>query len=120
MNVMFVVNGTLVTAPLSDSILDGVTRDSLLRIAQDKGIQVEERPVAVEELTLGFLNHAITEIFGAGTAAVVAPINLVGINGLDYTIPEYDSNSIQQILKKELEMIRSRPGCDPYGWNLVI
>lgn len=120
MNVMFVVNGTLVTAPLSDSILDGVTRDSLLRIAQDKGIPVEERPVPVEELTLGFLNNAITEIFGAGTAAVVAPISLVGINGLDYTLPAYGKKSIQQILKKELEEIRSKPGRDPYGWNLVV
>jgi branched-chain amino acid aminotransferase len=120
MNVMFVVNGKLVTAPLSDSILDGVTRDSLLRIAQDKGIPVEERPVAVEELTLGFLNNAITEIFGAGTAAVVAPICLVGINGLDYTLPAYEKNSIQQILKKEVEEIRSKPGRDPYGWNLVV
>lgn len=120
MNVMFVVNGKLVTAPLSDSILDGVTRDCLLRIAQDKGLAVEERPIAVEELTLGFLNNAITEIFGAGTAAVVAPISLVGINGLDYSIPPYDRNSIQQVLKKELEKIRTIPDCDPYGWNLLV
>ena len=120
MNVMFVVNGTLVTAPLSDSILDGVTRDSLLRIAQDKGIPVEERPISIEELTLGFLNNAITEIFGAGTAAVVAPVSVVGINGLDYTLPPYGRNSIQQILKKELELIRTQPGRDTNGWNLLV
>ncbi|HRG92867.1 MAG TPA: branched chain amino acid aminotransferase, partial [Chitinophagaceae bacterium] len=66
------------------------------------------------------LNNAITEIFGAGTAAVVAPICLVGINGLDYTLPAYEKNSIQQILKKELEEIRSKPNRDPYGWNLVV
>ena len=54
MNVMFVINDILVTPPLSDSILDGVTRDSLLTLANDLGYKTEERPVAVEELEKAF------------------------------------------------------------------
>ena len=73
MNVMFVINNTLVTAPLSDSILDGVTRDSLLTLANDLGYKVEERAVAITELEQAFRSGTITEAFGAGTAAVVAP-----------------------------------------------
>ena len=83
MNVMFVINDTLVTAPLSDSILDGVTRDSLLTLAKDLGYKTEERPIAVAELEKAFRDKTITEAFGAGTAAVVAPIQVIHLNGID-------------------------------------
>lgn len=117
MNIMFVINGTLVTAPLSDSILDGVTRDSLLQLAKDMGYAVEERQVSVEELERAFLNKTVTEIFGAGTAAVVAPIRVVGINGIDYELPIYDHNSLQNRLKSRLEQIRTGLLPDGFGWN---
>lgn len=120
MNVMFVINDTLVTAPLSDSILDGVTRDSLLTIAADLGYKVEERQVSVEELTLAFLNNAVTEVFGAGTAAVVAPIQVVGINGIDYKLPSYTSESVQNRVKSKLDRIRAGLDEDVYGWNSII
>jgi len=67
MNVMFVINNTLVTAPLSDSILDGVTRDSLLTLANDLGYKTEERAIAITELEQALNSGTITEAFGAGT-----------------------------------------------------
>src|SRR6185369_10773265 len=84
MNAMFVIDGKLVTPPLSDSILDGITRDSLLTLAKDMGIPVETRPVSIVELEQAFHNNTISEAFGAGTAAVVAPVATIHINGIDH------------------------------------
>jgi branched-chain amino acid aminotransferase len=117
MNVMFVIDEVLVTPPLSDSILDGVTRDSLLVLAADMGIKVVERPVSVDELETAFLSKKVSEVFGAGTAAVVAPIELVHINGIDFTLPKYSHDSVWSRLREKLEKIRSGREEDVYGWN---
>jgi branched-chain amino acid aminotransferase len=66
MNVMFVINDVLVTPPLSDSILDGVTRDSLLTLAGDLGYKTEERKISIDELEKAFRSKLITEAFGSG------------------------------------------------------
>jgi branched-chain amino acid aminotransferase len=120
MNVMFVINDTLVTAPLSDSILDGVTRDSLLTLAKDLGFKTEERSVAITELENAFKNRTITEAFGAGTAAVVAPIQTIHINGIDYSLPVYHVDSLQNKLKNKLEQIRLGTDADVHGWNYIL
>lgn len=120
MNLFFVLNGRLVTPPLSDTILNGVTRDSLLQLAVDLNIPAEERPVGVEEIKAGFQNGTLTEAFGAGTAAVVAPIGTIGIDGELYHLPPYNENSVLFRLKKELEEIRSGRKEDPYGWNSIV
>jgi branched-chain amino acid aminotransferase len=117
MNVMFVINGKLVTPGLSDSILDGVTRDSLIQLAKDKGVEVEERRISTDELINAFRNNSITEAFGAGTAAVVAPINLIHIDGVDYKLPLYTINSLMNQLKQQLEDIRTGISADVYNWN---
>lgn len=120
MNVMFVINDTLVTAPLSDSILDGVTRDSLLTLANELGYKVEERAVAITELEEAFKSGAITEAFGAGTAAVVAPIKTININGIDFMLPKYDESKLMFKLKNKLEQIRLGIDTDVHGWNYII
>jgi len=120
MNIMFIINNTLVTPSLSDSVLDGITRDSLLTIAKTMGYKTEERKVAVQELKDGIPNGSVTEIFGAGTAALISPISVVGINGTDYELPAYDSNNIMFKLKKRLNDIRYGLAEDIYGWNSVI
>jgi branched-chain amino acid aminotransferase len=120
MNVMFVINGKLITPALSDSILDGVTRDSLLTLAEDIGYETEERPVSIEELTEAFETKTITEAFGAGTAAVVSPIQVIHINGTDFRLPDYGQESMLGILKQKLERIRSGIDPDVHGWNHII
>jgi branched-chain amino acid aminotransferase len=120
MNVMFVIDNTLVTPPLSDSILDGVTRDSLLQLANDAGFSVDERKISVDELELAFKEGRITEAFGAGTAAVVAPIKTININDTDYQLPEYTGNSINVMIKQKLDAIRSGTETDVYGWNFIV
>ena len=120
MNVMFVINNTLVTAPLSDSILDGVTRDSLLNLAIDMGYKTEERAIAISELEQAFKSGTITEAFGAGTAAVVAPIKTININGIDFMLPKYDEQTLMFTLKNKLEQIRLGIEADVHNWNFII
>ena len=120
MNAMFVINNTLVTPELSDSILDGVTRDSLLTLANDLGYATEERPVSIAELENGFAKGTLKEAFGAGTAAVVAPIQTIHINGVDYTLPTYNKESLHNQLKDQLELIRNGAVEDVHEWNFII
>jgi branched-chain amino acid aminotransferase len=120
MNVMFVIDGVLVTPPLSDSILDGVTRDSLLALAEDLGIAAEERPISVDELQQAFHDHTITEAFGAGTAAVVAPIQTISIAGTDHHLPKYSNENLMNQMKNRLEAIRTGRYEDTHGWNFLI
>lgn len=120
MNVMFVIDNKLVTPPLSDSILDGVTRDSLLHLANEAGFGVDERRISVDELETAFKENRITEAFGAGTAAVVAPIKTININELDYQLPAYSANSIHVNIKEKLDAIRTGTAPDLYGWNYVV
>lgn len=121
MNVFFVIGDTLVTPPLTDTILDGVTRDSLLVLAQDAGIPVEERPVSVKELVEGLHSKRVTEAFGAGTAAVISPIKAVGIDGHDHQVPVVgDIGSVAQKLKAAIDDIRYGRQPDIHGWNYFI
>ena len=116
MNVMFVLNGKLITPKLSSAILDGVTRNSLLALAGKMGISVEERKVSVAEVKEGFEKGTLTEAFGVGTAAVVSTIAAINIASEECTLPAVDSNSIQLRLKKRLEDIRHGHEPDEFGW----
>jgi len=120
MNAMFVLDDVLVTPPVSDSILDGITRDSLLTLAKELDIKTEERPISINELENAFERGKITEAFGTGTAAVVAPIKTIGINGNDFHLPAYNADSVMNKLKHELESIRLGLTDDRHGWNYVL
>ena len=120
MNVMFVIDNILLTPPLSDSILDGVTRDSLLTLARAMGLSVEERPISVNELENALKDRSITEVFGAGTAAVVAPISTIAVSGIDYLLPVYGKHSVLNQLKDKLQRIRLGQDEDLYNWNYIV
>ncbi len=116
MNLMFVVNGSLVTAPTGDTILDGVTRKSVLQIAKDWGMDVQERPLSIKELIEGIQSGAVTEAFGAGTAAVIAPIATIGFEGVDYQLPERKSDDFSARVYTEINQIRLGEIPDSRGW----
>jgi branched-chain amino acid aminotransferase len=120
MNVMFVIDGKLVTPQLNTAILDGVTRDSILTLAKDMGMEIVERKISVDELEEGLKSGQITEMFGAGTAAVVAPIALLNIHGKDYNVPVAGPESFQQRVQKRLVNIRTGIEPDLYQWNYII
>lgn len=116
MNVMFVIDGKLVTPQTSSTILKGITRDTLLQLARSKGIEVEERRVSVREVISGIENGSVTEVFGAGTAVVVSPFAAIGYEGKDYTLPEITEHSVASQLKKTLDQIRTGEVEDTFGW----
>jgi branched-chain amino acid aminotransferase len=120
MNVMFVINGKLITPQLTSALLDGVTRDSILKLAPTLGTTVEERRVSVEEIEEAFKKGTISEAFGTGTAAVVSPIATINIDGKDYNLPTAGPESFQQRVKQKLNNIRLGHEADLYGWNYII
>jgi branched-chain amino acid aminotransferase len=116
MNVMFVIDGTLVTPALSDSILTGITRDSVIQLAKSWGMKVEERKISVEELVKGLEAGRVQEAFGAGTAATIAHIELIGYEGKDYYLPPVEKRQFSNRLYKELDLIKKGQTDDAFGW----
>lgn len=116
MNLMFIINGALVTAPTGDTILDGVTRKSVIQIAKDWGFEVQERLLSVKELVEGISSGAVTEAFGAGTAAVIAPIQTIGFEGKDYELPAPKENDFSSKVFNEISQIRLGEIADTRGW----
>ncbi len=119
MNLFFRIKDKLLTAPTSDSILDGITRKSLIQIAKDKGIDVEVRPIKVDELIDAANSGTLIEIFGSGTAVVVLPIIGFGFENKKFDLPKVE-NSWASILKNELNGIQYNLIDDPYNWTVKI
>lgn len=119
MNVFFRINDTLLTAPLSERILDGVTRKSIIDLAKKSGIDVEERSVLVSELVQAAKNGTLKEVFGAGTAAVVNPIAGFSYNDEYFELPKIE-DSMASRLKEELTNIQYKIAEDTFGWTVKI
>lgn len=116
MNVMFVMDNTLITPALSDSILAGITRDSVLALARSWNMKVEERKISVKELVEGLQQGRVTEAFGVGTAATIAHIELIGFEGKDYQLPPVEKRTFANKVYKELEGMKRGTLADPFGW----
>ena len=115
MNVVFVYkDGTLVT-PQSDSILEGITRDSILQLAADRGHKVQGRAVSIDEWREGVASGDIVEVFACGTAAVVAPIGQ--LKGHDF-VDEQPLGELALSLRQELTDIQYGRREDTHGWLL--
>lgn len=119
MNVFFRVNDTLLTAPISDRILDGVTRKSVIDLAKRSNIEVEIRPVKVSEIVAAAEDGSLKEIFGSGTAAVISPFNAFSYKEKRYELPEQD-DSYSEKFKKELMEIQQNIAEDPFGWRYEV
>lgn len=116
MNVMFVIDDVLVTPALGDSILRGITRDSVLTLARHWGMKVEERRVSVTELVDGLKNGRVKEAFGAGTAATIAHIELIGHEGEDYFLPPIPERKFSNRVLKELDEMKRGLAPDTFDW----
>lgn len=119
MNVFVRINDTLLTSPVSDRILDGITRKSILQLAKAEGIKTEVRKVKVSELVEASKNGSLKEMFGAGTAAVISPISGFGFRGDDFEIPEQDQSFASQ-LKNRIVAIQTNKAEDPFGWRIKL
>ncbi len=119
MNVFFRVNDTLITAPISDRILDGVTRKSIIQLAKDNDVKIEVRQVTVKEIKDAAQNGDLKEIFGAGTAAVISPISAFEHSGEVFELAE-QSDSYALFFKNKMLDIQHNLSEDKNGWRYKI
>ena len=116
MNVMFKVNGKILTPDLNGSVLDGITRRSCIQLLKDWGYEVEERRISAEELFDAAESGALEEAWGTGTAAVVSPIGELAMGSKKVTVSGGKIGEITQKLYDELTGIQWGRAADPHGW----
>ena len=119
-NVMFVLDGKLITPSTRDTILDGVTRDTVIALAKSWGMPVEERRISIAEIIDGAKNGTLTDAFGAGTAATIAPIGILNYKGVDYTLTDPANREFSNRVLKTLDDIRYGRADDALGWNYAV
>jgi len=119
-NIFFVINGELVTPALSGSILPGITRDSVIKLASSWGIKVNERPIAIDEVLAKIADGCLREIFATGTAAVISPVGALSYQDREYSINGGKTGSFAQRLYDELQGIQYGAKPDPFGWRVEV
>jgi branched-chain amino acid aminotransferase len=116
MNVFFVIGDTVITPEVGETILEGVSRDSVITLLREKGIPVEERPLSIDEIVAAYKAGQLKEAFGTGTAASIAPIAELTYHDNHMVLPEVESWEVAGWLKKELNDIRYGRKSDNHGW----
>ena len=120
MNAVFVLDGKLVSPALGDTVLNGVTRNSVLTLSRHFGMEVEERRLSVAELKASAESGALTEAFGVGTAATMTPIEAIGFAGGDVSLPPIALWTVMPKLSKALDDIRRGRTEDHFGWRFTL
>ena len=120
MNVMFKINGEVITPALLGSILPGITRKSCLEILKKEGIKATERKLSLEELTNAVENGTLEEAWGCGTAAVISPIGLIEVNGKKYEINNGKIGPVSQMLYDKITGIQTGKVKDEFGWTVEV
>jgi branched-chain amino acid aminotransferase len=117
MNIFFVFeDGSLVTPPLTGTILPGITRDAIITLARAEGRKVEERPVSIDEWRDGAASGPVTEAFACGTAAVITPIGTVRSRDGEFLVGDGSAGPVATGLRQKLVDIQRGRAEDPYGW----
>jgi len=120
MNIFIRINDTLITSPTSDRILDGITRKSIIQIANDLGLNMEVRKITVSEVIAAAQSGSLQEMFGAGTAATIAQISLINYKGVDYELPPVEKREFSNKVKEEMENIKYGKIEDRFNWMLKV
>ncbi len=118
MNVMFQLGNALVTPPTGDTILKGITRDSVLTLATELGIEVEERRISIDEIVVAHERGQLLDAFGVGTAATIAPIELIGYRDQDLVLPHIEGRKYSKLIADKLRAIRYGEEEDKFGWMI--
>lgn len=116
MNVIFVIDGKVITPESSDTILAGITRRSVIDIAKDWGYPVEERKVSVAEVVDAIKEGRLTEAFGAGTAATIAQISAIHYDGTTYELPAVEGREFSNKVLTYLTDYKHGKVADKFGW----
>ncbi|HMQ59630.1 MAG TPA: branched-chain amino acid aminotransferase [Flavilitoribacter sp.] len=121
MNIFFVIDGKVITPSTDGEILKGITRDSIIHILrEDKGMQVEERPVSIDEVLAAHKAGKLQEVFGAGTAAVVSHVSEIAYKEELLTLPAIETRQIGNMIKSEIDGLRSGRVADTRGWVVPV
>jgi branched-chain amino acid aminotransferase len=121
MNIMVRINDTIFTPPVSETILDGVTRDSIIQLASHNGIEVQQKRISVEEVYQAHKNGTLKEVFGCGTAVVVNRFSAIGYKEETLELPSLsDEESFAQRLKNQMLNIQYNLTEDPFGWRVKV
>ncbi len=116
MNLMFVIDNTIITPPLDGTILRGITRDTILHILRDKGYPVIERNISVDELIEASNAGMLQEAFGCGTAAVVSHISEITYREKTMILPTMENRKIGPMVKQTIDKLRTGEIADTFGW----
>jgi len=119
-NLFFVTGNKVISPALDGTILEGITRDSCIRLLRDMNYTVEERPVSINEIIAAHEKGELKDAFGTGTAALIAKISGFNFRGKYYELPPVEEREVCNLLYKELENIRSSKVPDPYNWVMKI
>ncbi len=117
-NIFFRIGDELVTPPLGGTILPGVTRDSVFRLANDWGLNTNERAISIEEVINACKNKTMKEVFATGTAAVISPVGELIYNGETIKVASGKTGELSAKLYDEITAIQYGRKEDPYGWSV--
>ncbi len=117
MNMFFVIDDEIITAPLRGSILPGITRDSVIHIVKHWGLRMSERFLSIDEVIEAAKNGRLKEAFGTGTAAVISPVGQITYKNKDYVVNKGQMGDLSQKLYNEIVAIQYAEKSDPYGWR---
>lgn len=121
MNICFVYEGErIVTPSLSGSILPGITRDSILKLAPTLGYEMAEQQLDIHQVLADIKSGKITEVFGCGTAAVISPVGIFCYKDQQYVINDNQSGKVSRHLYDQLTGIQYGTVEDPFGWTQVL
>ena len=118
-NLIFRIGDTIIT-PHGDTILHGVTRRTIMQLAEEWGFKAEQRKVSVQELIEGIEAGKVSEAFAAGTAATITHIDRIGFEGTDYTLPPIEGRDFSNKVLDYLNQLRYGKISDPFGWNFIV
>ncbi len=120
MNVMFKIDGKIITAPCDGTVLPGVTRDSIIHLLKHWGYEVEERHLAIDDLMQAGRDGKLEEAFGTGTAAVISPVGELNYKGEITVINDFKTGELTQKLYDTLTGIQWGNLDDPFGWTYEV
>ncbi len=120
MNIHFIIEGKLITPKLTGSILPGVTRRSVIQLAREWGMEVEERPISIDEVMEAHENGTLDEVFGSGTAAVISPVGTIEHEGKQITITEGKVGPMASKFFKAITDIQYGNVEDEHNWVMNV
>ncbi|MGD9159200.1 MAG: branched-chain amino acid aminotransferase [Desulfobacteraceae bacterium] len=120
MNMFFVIDNEVITAPLAGSVLPGITRDSAIQLVKSWGMKISEKALSIDEVISAARDGRLTEAFGTGTAAVISPVGQITYKGEDHIVAGGKMGQLSQRLYDEIVAIQYGKKDDPFGWRIKI